>query len=48
MINILRTNQVRAAQKGIPTGAVYKQNEENLNAVGSATLEVFYFFFIFI
>jgi hypothetical protein len=28
MINILRTPQVRAAQKGIPTGLVYKQNEE--------------------
>jgi hypothetical protein len=25
MINILRTNQVRAAQKGIPTGLVYTQ-----------------------
>ena len=26
MINILRTKQVRKAQKGIPTGLVYKQN----------------------
>jgi Protein of unknown function (DUF1415) len=40
MINILRTPQVRAAQKGIPTGQVYKQNEERLSAVGTSTLEV--------
>ena len=38
MINLLRTNQVRAAQKGIPTGIVYKQNEERLAAVGAPTL----------
>jgi hypothetical protein len=38
MINLLRTNQVRAAQKGIPTGIVYKQNEERLSEVGAATL----------
>jgi hypothetical protein len=40
MINILRTPQVRAAQKGVPTGQVYKQNEERLTAVGTTTLEV--------
>jgi hypothetical protein len=28
MINLLRTSQVRTAQKGIPTGLVYKQNEK--------------------
>ena len=39
MINILRTNQVRAAQKGIPTGLVYQQNEKTLNAVGTQQLE---------
>ncbi|KAJ1442045.1 hypothetical protein B484DRAFT_442458 [Ochromonadaceae sp. CCMP2298] len=39
MINILRTPQVRAAQKGVPTGIVYKQNEERLTAVGSGVLE---------
>lgn len=39
MINILRTNQVRAAQKGIPTGIVYKQNEERLTEVGTSVLE---------
>lgn len=39
MINILRTPQVRAAQKGVPTGIVYKQNEERLNEVGTNTLE---------
>ena len=40
MINILRTPQVRAAQKGVPTGVVYKQNEERLNAVGAEVLQV--------
>jgi hypothetical protein len=40
MINILRTPQVRAAQKGVPTGVVYKQNEERLNAVGAKVLQV--------
>ena len=40
MINILRTPQVKAAQKGVPTGQVYKQNEERLSAVGTSTLEV--------
>lgn len=39
MINILRTPQVRAAQKGIPTGQVYKQNEERLTEVGTKVLE---------
>jgi len=39
MINILRTNQVRAAQKGIPTGLVYQQNEKTLNKVGVNELE---------
>lgn len=39
MINLLRTKQVRAAQKGIPTGLVYKQNEKTLAAVGSEKLE---------
>ncbi|KAL3937317.1 MAG: hypothetical protein SGARI_002166 [Bacillariaceae sp.] len=39
MINILRTNQVRAAQKGIPTGLVYKQNEKTLSGVGVEKLE---------
>lgn len=39
MINILRTHQVRAAQKGVPTGLVYKQNEERLNSVGTGKLE---------
>jgi hypothetical protein len=39
MINILRTNQVRAAQRGIPTGLVYKQNEKTLAGVGVEKLE---------
>ena len=39
MINILRTPQVRAAQKGLPTGLVYKQNEETLRTVGAPLLE---------
>jgi hypothetical protein len=39
MINILRTNQVRAAQKGIPTGLVYKQNEKTLSGIGVEKLE---------
>jgi hypothetical protein len=39
MINILRTNQVRAAQKGIPTGLVYKQNEKTLSNIGVDKLE---------
>jgi hypothetical protein len=39
MINILRTNQVRAAQRGIPTGLVYKQNEKALSGIGVDKLE---------
>jgi len=39
MINILRTKQVRAAQKGIPTGLVYQQNEKTLSRVGAKSLE---------
>lgn len=39
MINILRTKQVRTAQKGIPTGLVYQQNEKTLDKVGSEELE---------
>jgi len=39
MINILRTNQVRAAQKNIPTGLVYKQNEKTLTGLGVDKLE---------
>ena len=31
MVNILRTNQVRTAQKGIPTGLVYQQVRVNLS-----------------
>ena len=38
MINILRTNQVRLAQKSIPTGLVYTQNEETLMEIGSDAL----------
>ena len=39
MINLLRTPQVRAAQKGIPTGSVYTTNERNLEVVGVAELQ---------
>ena len=39
MINILRTKQVRVAQKGIPTGLVYKQNEKTLNQISVDQLE---------
>jgi len=39
MINILRTNQVRAGQKGIPTGLVYIQNEKTLTEVGANELQ---------
>jgi hypothetical protein len=39
MINILRTKQVRAAQRGIPTGLVYKQNEKTLTEIGADKLE---------
>eukprot|EP00542_Grammatophora_oceanica_P019523 CAMPEP_0194036060 /NCGR_PEP_ID=MMETSP0009_2-20130614/8454_1 /TAXON_ID=210454 /ORGANISM="Grammatophora oceanica, Strain CCMP 410" /LENGTH=584 /DNA_ID=CAMNT_0038677663 /DNA_START=108 /DNA_END=1862 /DNA_ORIENTATION=- len=39
MINLLRTTQVRSAQKGIPTGLVYKQNEKTLRGIGYEKLE---------
>ena len=39
MINLLRTQQVRAAQKGIPTGLVYQQNEKTLANIGVDKLE---------
>jgi hypothetical protein len=39
MVNILRTPQVRLAQKSIPTGLVYQQNEEVLESVGAAALQ---------
>ena len=39
MINILRTSQVRTAQRGIPTGLVYQQNEKTLGKIGSDELE---------
>uniref|UniRef100_A0A7S0T487 Uncharacterized protein n=1 Tax=Erythrolobus madagascarensis TaxID=708628 RepID=A0A7S0T487_9RHOD len=39
MINLLRTGQVRAAQRVIPTGLVYRQNETTLQEIGSGKLE---------
>eukprot|EP00968_Pinguiococcus_pyrenoidosus_P014784 scaffold1350_cov249-Pinguiococcus_pyrenoidosus.AAC.10 len=39
MINILRTPQVRAAQRVIPTGAVYVQNQRTLGQVGTERLQ---------
>jgi hypothetical protein len=39
MVNILRTPQVRLAQKSIPTGLVYQQNEEVLESVGAGALQ---------
>ena len=39
MINILRTPQVRIAQRAIPTGQVYQQNEETLDRIGAAPLQ---------
>jgi hypothetical protein len=39
MINLLRTTQVRSAQRGIPTGAVYQQNAKALASVGVDKLE---------
>lgn len=39
MINLLRTPQVRKAQKGVPTGSVYTTNERNLEVVGSVQLQ---------
>ena len=37
--SFLPLKQVRAAQKGVPTGQVYAQNEQRLGKVGVATLE---------
>jgi hypothetical protein len=39
MINLLRTPQVRQAQKGVPTGSVYTTNERNLQVVGAEELQ---------
>jgi len=39
MINLLRTPQVRKAQKGVPTGSVYVTNERNLEVVGAVGLQ---------
>lgn len=39
MINILRTSQVREAQKGLPTALVYAQNEATLDEIGSGLLD---------
>ena len=39
MINLLRTPQVRDAQKGLPTGSVYTTNERNLEVVGVDDLQ---------
>ena len=39
MVNLLRTDQVRTAQKGIPTGLVYQQNEKILGEIGTEELE---------
>ena len=39
MINILRTPQVQIAQRSIPTGLVYEQNEKSLAEVGSQPLK---------
>jgi len=39
MVNILRTKQVRVAQRGIPTGLVYQQNEKTLSEIGTDKLE---------
>ncbi|KAL7531786.1 hypothetical protein ACHAWF_003906 [Thalassiosira exigua] len=39
MVNVLRTNQVRTAQRGIPTGLVYQQNEKTLGRIGASQLE---------
>ena len=38
IINILRTSQVRAAQKGVSTGDVYQYNEERLAGVEAQEL----------
>ena len=34
-----RASQVRAAQKGLPTGSVYTTNELNLERVGAQDLQ---------
>ncbi|KAL3816213.1 hypothetical protein ACHAXA_001269 [Cyclostephanos tholiformis] len=39
MVNILRTRQVRVAQRGIPTGLVYQQNEKTLSRIGTENLD---------
>ena len=39
MINLLRTPQVRTAQKGVPTGSVYTTNERNLEVMGARALQ---------
>mmetsp|Transcript_5131 Transcript_5131/g.10435 ORF Transcript_5131/g.10435 Transcript_5131/m.10435 type:complete len:418 (-) Transcript_5131:1918-3171(-) len=39
MLNILRTSQVRTAQRAIPTGLVYEQNEAFLKEVGAENLQ---------
>lgn len=38
MVNILRTPQVRNAQRGLPTGLVYAQNEATLKEFGTELL----------
>ncbi|KAA8490799.1 hypothetical protein FVE85_1246 [Porphyridium purpureum] len=38
MINLLRTPQVRAAQRVIPTGLVYKQNDDTMRSIGTSEL----------
>jgi len=38
MINVLRTPQVKAAQRGLPTGLVYEQNERTLKELGEPRL----------
>jgi len=38
MVNILRTSQVRVAQRGVPTAQVYQQNEKRLTEVGTGAL----------
>jgi hypothetical protein len=39
MINLLRTQQVRKAQRGLPTGSVYTTNERNLEVLGVGKLQ---------
>jgi len=38
MVNVLRTEQVRRGQRGIPTGLVYKQNARTLGGLGEGEL----------